>query len=303
MSALLRRVRRRVSGAVAGAAGTVPALGELLHRVDGYPARPRSVPDVTRVVEAYAPRVGRFARQGEWWVPLGTADRLPTVVLIHGGFWRPGYDRHLQDGVAAVLAGAGHLVWNLDYRASDHPWPATLADLAAGYDHLLYGSYAPLVDRSRVAVVGHCAGGHLALWLAGRHRLPEGTSAVLTPAPGSPRPALAVSQAGVADLAGAVTAGLGDGAARRLVGADPAQHPERYAVADPMALLPTGIRTVLIHGISDDTVPIGQSESYVAAARAVGDDSSSLVRFDGGHSEHLDPDSVAVTRLREALSA
>lgn len=264
---------------------------------------------MTRVVEAYAPRVGRFARVGEWWVPAGAAaeggaavgSRLPTVVLVHGGFWRPGFDRHLEDAVAADLASAGYLVWNIDYRASDQPWPATLADVAAAYDHLLDGSAARLVDHERVAVVGHSAGGHLALWLASRHRLPAGTSAVLTPAPGSPRPVLAVSQGGVAALTAAAEQGIGTGAAATLVGGSPAHHPDRYAVADPLLLLPTGARTVLVHGSGDDTVPIGLAEQYSAAARSAGDDSR-VVRLDGGHSEHLDPASAAGEHLRQALA-
>jgi len=293
------RARARVVALV----GTAP-FAPLLRRLGRYPPAPRPDPGVTRRVEAYAAPDGRFQRVGEWWVPAGGASAgvpLPTAVLVHGGFWKPGYDRHLQDAVAADLANRGHLVWNLDYRSSAAPWPATLADVAAGYDHLVAGACAPLVDRARIAVVGHSAGGHLALWLASRHRLPPGTSAVLTPAAGVPRPALAVSQAGVADLTCAATERLGDGASRDLVGGSPQQVPERYAVADPTLLLPTGVRTVLVHGLSDDTVPASQSEGYAAAATTAGDDAS-VALVDGGHMEHLDPGSLAVARLRDALA-
>ncbi len=294
-----RRVRARVVALV----GTAP-FAPLLRRFGRYPPAPRPDPGVTRQVEAYAAPDGRFQRTGEWWVPAGGAGSgvpLPTVVLVHGGFWRPGYDRHLQDAVAADLANRGHLVWNLDYRSAAAPWPATLADVAAGYDHLGTGTHAPLVDRARIAVVGHSAGGHLALWLASRHRLPAGTSAVLTPAAAVPRPALAVSQAGVADLTRAAAELLGDRAAVHFVGASPDRAPDRYAVADPSLLLPTGVRTVLVHGIADHTVPPAQSEGYVAAATAARDDSR-IALVEGGHLEHLDPASPAVARLRDALA-
>ena len=279
-------------------------VAALLRRLGSSAPQPHPAPGVTRSVEDYAPRAGRTARRGEWWVPACAAAAgraLPTVVLVHGGFWRAGYDRHLMDALAADLASRGALVWNLDYRPSTQPWPATLADVAAGYDHLTVGTHAALVDPARIAVVGHSAGGHLALWLASRHRLPAGTSAVLTPVAGVPRPVVAVSQAGVAALVVAAEQRLGRGAALELVDAGPDRAPDRYAVGDPLALLPTGVRTVLVHGTGDEVVPLDQSERYEAAARAAGDDCR-VLRFPGGHMEHVDPDSVAAGLMRDALA-
>ena len=244
---------------------------------------------VTRRVEAYGD--GPLQR-GEWWLP-DLPGPLPTVVLVHGGYWRPVYDRTLEDAVAADLAGRGYLCWNLDYAAADRPWPATLLDLAAGYDHLARGSFADRVDTGRIAVVGHSAGGHLALWLASRHRLPAGA-----PGAGSlaPAPRLCVAQAPIGCLADGSRAGLGGGAVDALMGGGPEQHPDRYAVADPVSLLPSGVRTVLVHGTDDDTVPLAQSEAYVSAA-----DRATLVTYRGGHYEHLDPVSEAAALLRRAL--
>jgi acetyl esterase/lipase len=249
------------------------------------------------VAVAELERYGHERRHvGEWWLPPGGGDgQLPTVVLVHGGFWRSTYDLTLEHAVAADLAARGHLVWNVDYRSSEAPWPATLLDAAAAYDHLAVGRHSSRVDATRVSVVGHSAGGHLALWLASRDRLPEG-------APGAgrrgPQVAAAVSQAGVAALADAGRAGLGNGAALLLVGGRPDELPERYAVADPLALLPTGVPTTCVHGVDDEDVPLSQSESYVAAAG----DGARLVRFDGGHDEHLDPDSEACAAMRAALA-
>jgi len=240
---------------------------------------------------------GELPRQvGEWWLPPGASERrLPTVVLVHGGFWRSRYDRTLEHAVAADLAGRGYLVWNVDYRSSEEPWPSTLLDAAAAYDHLAVGRHRDRVDADRVSVVGHSAGGHLALWLASRDRLPDG-------APGAgrrgPRVSAAVSQAGVAALSDAARAGLGNGAALLLVGGRPDDLPDRYAVADPLALVPTGVPTTCVHGEHDEDVPLSQSETYVAAAGP----GTRLVRFDGGHDEHLNPDSGACVALRAALA-
>ncbi|HEV7207781.1 MAG TPA: alpha/beta hydrolase [Mycobacteriales bacterium] len=286
--------RRRALGLLGVAGAAVVGVAEAVRSRGRIGPRPQIVAGTTRSVERYGEQAHRT---GEWWLPPAAGPR-PTVVLVHGGYWRPGYDRHLEDAVAADLAGRGYLVWNIDYSPSSRPWPATLADVAAGYDHTFVGEHAARVDRDRVAVVGHSAGGQLALWLAGRPRI--GPSEVGTVHPGYVVPALAVGQAPVAALTLAAQQGLGGGAVAALLGGTPAQVPLRYAVADPVALLPTGIRTVLIHGRADTAVPFSQSEAYLAAATAAGG-SCRLAEVPGDHFVHLDPRTEAVARLREAL--
>ena len=243
---------------------------------------------MSRRREAYGPHPRQV---GDWWLPDRSEQRLPTVVLVHGGFWRERWDLSLEDDVAADLAAHGFLVWNVDYRPSAEPWPATLTDVAAAHDHL---RTSPRVDLARTAVVGHSAGGHLALWLASRARLPADAPGA---SPHVPPPALAVGQAPVADLAEAARLGLGAGAVAALLDGEPADVPDRLAVADPLGLLPTGVPTVCVHGAADDDVPIAQSEAYVARAGA----DARLVRLPGGHMEHVDPASAAGDALRAAL--
>ena len=269
--------RRRLLGLL-GALGLVGCTG----------GRTRTPAGVVRRVEAYGD--GPLAR-GEWWVP-DRPGRLPTVVLVHGGYWEPGYDRSLEDPVAADLAGRGYLVWNVDYRAADAAWPATLLDVAAAHDHAARDAR---VDPARTAVVGHSAGGHLALWLASRRRLPAGAPGA---DPSAPPPALCVAQAPVAALVEGVALGLGGGAVPALLDGTPDDVPDRYAVTDPVALAPTGVPTVLLHSARDDLVPLSQSEAYVAA-----DPAARLVRVPGDHFAHLDPRSSALDALRAELVA
>lgn len=249
---------------------------------------------VIRLTEAYGPD---RLNVGEWFVPAGDGP-APTVVLVHGGFWRKKYDRHLEDRLALDLAGRGYLCWNLDYRSAAVPWPVTLSDVAAGYDFLRQGRFGDRVADGKVAVVGHSAGGHLAAWLAARGQLDPGApghSEQLRP------PDLVVPQAGVVALTLAAEQGLGNGAPQAFVGGSPAHYPQRYQVADPTKLLPTGIRSVLIHDRDDDAVPISQSETYVAAAAAAGD-AARLVVVAGDHFSHLDPSTEACAKLRDALA-
>ena len=162
----------------------------------------------------------------------------PVVVLLHGGFWRERSKRDLMDDLARDLTDRGYATWNLEYRrvgSSGGGWPETALDVAAGIDHLaaLAGTHG--LDLSRVVVLGHSAGGHLALWAAARHRLPEG-------APGAMplvRAAAAVSLAGVTDLAAADVGSLGNGAVADFLGVD-ADREAIYPIASPVELLLPG---------------------------------------------------------------
>jgi acetyl esterase/lipase len=222
---------------------------------------------------------------GELSLPEGDGP-VPVVVVLHGGFWRDRYDRHLMDDLCTDLTARGLAAWNLEYRrlGSGGGWPATFEDVAAGIDHLA-DVEAPL-DLDRVSAVGHSAGGHLALWAAARHRLPAGQ-------PGAgPRVRVrrTVAQAGVSDVAAASRLGLSDRVADQLLGAPAREVPELVALSSPRALLPLGVPQLLIHGTADDTVPATMSRDYAGAAWAAGDDRVALVVLpEQGHYEHIDP--------------
>ncbi|NNE13001.1 MAG: alpha/beta hydrolase, partial [Ilumatobacter sp.] len=185
-------------------------------------------------------------------LPAGAGEPGAVVVLIHGGFWRNRYALDLMVPLADDLADRGDAVWNLEYRRVGDDgggWPGTLEDIAAGIDALTGMAEEHPLDLDRVAVVGHSAGGHLALWAAGRAALAEG-------APGSDPaviPAVAVGQGAVVDLSGAHEAQLGSGAVANFLGGTPAEVPERYEVAAPQ--LDAGPRVVSVVGTADDIVP------------------------------------------------
>ena len=215
---------------------------------------------------------------GNLHLPVGEGS-CPAVVLIHGGFWKWGWDRTLMTPLAHDLAGRGFAVWNIEYRRVGQEgggWPGTFEDVAAAADAVagLDG-----VDPTRVVTVGHSAGGHLALWLAARHRIAAGQ-------PGAAplvRPCGAVSQAGVTDLARGVVDDLGGGACVALLGGTPEELPERYAATSPAALLPLGVRVLLVHGGADDIVPPAQSRAYAHAAAGAGDEIELVELPDADH--------------------
>ncbi len=224
-------------------------------------------------------------------VPRGRGP-FPFLFVVHGGFWQSAYDLEHIGHVCAALTSKGIITCNLEYRRLGNPgggWPGTFEDISLATDHILEtASSDPRVDVARTAVLGHSAGGHLALWLAARHRIPKAS-----PIYGARKRTVggAVSLAGVCDLRTAWKQRLGNGIVARLMGGTPDQYPDRYDAGSPIELLPAGTRQVLVHGTSDNIVPVSQSEKFVKRAEQLGEHPA-LIKLSGvGHFELIDPES------------
>jgi acetyl esterase/lipase len=251
---------------------------------------------IRRLVRAY----GEHPRQvGEWFLPAHSRD-VPLVVLVHGGFWRPKWDRSLEVDVACDLAEHGLAVWNIEYRSYDDRWPATLEDVATAIDFGVADAREFGVDTSRSAIVGHSAGGMLALWSISRSDTSAGSAVSLRGV--AHVFDLAVVTAPVACLGSAADDGIGEGAVEQFVGGSPSSVPERYAVSDPSRLTPhSHTRIVLIHGSADDEVALSQSQMYATTMAERGIDVTFTVISGGGHYEILDPTSEESAIRRELL--
>lgn len=251
---------------------------------------------------SYGPKALQFAKLH---MPSEGSGSYPTVILIHGGFWRVPYGYTLMTGLAQDLAARGIAAWNIEYRRVGDVgggWPATLLDVAHAADYLRTLATTYNLDLKRVMAVGHSAGGHLALWLAAQPRLADGTVLAQTSTSDTPLAlAGAISLAGVSDLDMGWRLNLGAGAVRELLGGGPDEVPERYAAASPAALLPLGVPQVLIHGTEDDRVPFEMSRIYTRAAQVAGDDVT-LIELEGvDHFALIDPSSKAWITTVEAV--
>ncbi|MPZ27636.1 MAG: alpha/beta fold hydrolase [Micromonosporaceae bacterium] len=213
---------------------------------------------------------------GELRVPDQAARPVPVAVLVHGGFWRSIWGADLLDALAIDLVGRGVATWNLEYRRPDrYGWAATTADLADGLAALATVTGVPPLDIDRVAVIGHSAGGQLALRAAAD----------------SGRVALAVSLAGVLDLAEAERRWIGTGAVAAALGGTQAELPGLYAAADPLSRLPLGIPQLVVQGRDDDPDLVDIGRRYARAARAAGDEVTHLEQ-PGDHFSVIDPTSA-----------
>lgn len=258
---------------------------------------------------AYGPEPLQF---GDLYLPNGPGPH-PTVILIHGGYWRARYGLDLMTGLAVDLASRGYAAWNIEYRRVGDPgggWPATMLDVALATEYLRILAPTYELDLQLVVPIGHSAGGHLALWLAARPRIAHNSplaGSSITPQDSSeevatPLPlAGAISLAGVVDLEMAWQLNLSNGAVVDLLGGGFTDVPERYTAASPAAMLPLGVPQVLIHGTNDDSVPLQVSQVYTNAARAVNDPVTYIELEGVDHFDVIDPNSNAWAITIEAL--
>lgn len=251
------------------------------------PSADESVP----LTISYGPEPSQF---GQLWLPAGVAGSAPpaVVVLIHGGFWRSTYGLDLMDGLAADLADRGIAAWNIEYRRvgeSGGGYPGTLDDVAAAIDALVGVDADHPLDLTNVVFVGHSAGGHLALWAAGRGALPAG-------APGAAPlvvPRLAIGQGPVFDLAAGDEQGLGGGAVTDFIGGSAGEFPDRYAIATPS--ITAGVPLAVIRAAEDVNVPAPFTITAAATGARAADGSPlvTVVEVPGDHFALIDPSTAA----------
>ena len=256
---------------------------------------PTGAEATTWLPEAQPDRRIRYAgdspvQYGDLRLPAGRAPAAgyPVAVVIHGGAWHADWTSDYTSRFAEALTDAGIVTWNIEFRRIGNRgggYPGTFTDVGLATDFLRTLAATYPLDLSRVVVVGHSSGGHLALWVAGRRNLPEGNAIRGS----DPLPlAGVISLAGVNDLEGALALGnrtdvLG------LIGTGTAMAGARLATTSPGRLLPLGTPQVLIVGTRDEAWRIEMTRSYAAAAAAAGDEVELLILDGANHADVVDP--------------
>jgi acetyl esterase/lipase len=240
---------------------------------------------------------------GELRLPKGNGP-FPVAIVIHGGCWVSKFAT-LQNTAAAsdALRDAGIATWNVEYRRLDNPgggWPGTFSDIAAGVDRVAALAKEHPLDLSRVVVVGHSAGAHLALWAAARSKLPA-ASPLYSKSPLKVRAAVALGGPGdLRNFTQYAQTICGTPVIEQLLGGSPDAVPDRYAQASPAELLPLGVRQVLIVGDGDRVMPEAARNAYAAAATKAGD-AAEVIVVPGGHFEAIAPVSAAWPVVRDTI--
>lgn len=234
---------------------------------------------------------------GELRVP-STKGPYPVAIVVHGGCWvaklgdldARAVAMDNMRPVAAALTDAGIATWNIEYRRVGNAgggWPGTFQDVAKAADFIRTLAGANQVDLTRVVAIGHSAGGHLAMWLAARPKLPKSSDLYVS----NPLPLSGVVDLdGPTDLKATIPVQqtiCGSPVITNLLGGSPDEQPERYRAASPIELLPLGVRQEFFAS----RMFAAQVAPYETATKRAGDILHTTVLANAGHFEFIDPQS------------
>lgn len=206
------------------------------------------------------------------------AETDEVVVLIHGGFWKREYDRTHLRSLADALSKDGNCVALLEYRRSPGEPDLSTIDVKAA---LKYLRQRLKNENSHLVLIGHSAGGQLALWAAVNSDYVNGV----------------VALAPVCNFLGGDAINLGEGAIREFLGEDPVGRPD----LDPMRMSRPTCSTVVIHG-TEDSLPIHLTKSYMETVESQ-NAGIRFIEYPGvGHFELIDPLEDFYQELVEQLS-
>jgi acetyl esterase/lipase len=211
-----------------------------------------------------------------------------VLLNIHGGFWRAKYDLGHAGHLCEALRSAGVATFNLEYRRVGNAgggWPGTFEDIRSAYRFVRQEHSRFHLDLDTIVVMGHSAGGQLALCLAAHE--------------GSVR--RAISLAGVVDLKKGFALHLSNDAVAEFLGGTPDAVPEHYREADPMELSIPHARQWLIQGREDDIVPPEFSRDYVLQKKKAGEAAELLEIPHAGHFDLIDPASEAFKEVKSTV--
>lgn len=225
---------------------------------------------------AMIPYAGDLLQFGLLWLPVNERRPPAQIVFIHGGCWLNASDVRQAYAISTALAQAGFAVWTLEYRRvgdSDGGWPWTFEDIKSGIAHV-----HPVQDFVDIPVIvmGHSAGGHLAL-LAGA---------------ADPSLKGVIGLAAVTDI---IEYAQGDNSCQRattaFMGGSYDNRSADYHAANP-AEKPPHPNTVLLHGRNDTVVPAEQAS--LPGVRTV-------MLDDAGHFDWVHPGTPAFQTVLETL--
>jgi acetyl esterase/lipase len=244
-------------------------------------SRPQPRPD-ERV--AYGADANQFLE-----VRLPRAQGPHSVLLnIHGGYWRAQYDLAHAGHLCEALRIAGVAVFNVEYRRVGNAgggWPGTFEDIRSAYRFVQQEHFRFHLDLDSLVVMGHSAGGQLALCLAA-HEASVGR---------------AISLAGVVDLQKGYALHLSGDAVAEFLGGKPNGVPDHYREADPMELSIRRARQWLLHGTEDGIVPPEFSRDYVTQKKKAGESVQLIEIPRADHFELIDPASEAFKQVTSSV--
>ncbi len=223
----------------------------------------------------------------------------PVIVLVHGGGYREMYDLRPLGAVVAALAEAGFAVWNIEYRrfGNGGEYPAMFLDVAAAADLLRTVAAERGLDPGAVFIMGHSAGGHLALWLAGRPKV-AAASPLYASEPLTIQGLVALAP--LADVSHGSQSELSSDALLAVMGGTAKTAPDAYRNGCPGQLLPLNVPQILVVG-EEDADMLANAKRYIQSAQAAGDEARLIQLPAAGHFEIVATRTPAWSAVMRAL--
>ena len=200
-------------------------------------------------------------------------QQRPTLLLIHGGYWRNLFDREHMRPLAVALAKQGYTVVLPEFRRVAGEPETTLRDVAFAISTL---------EDSKLTLIGYSSGGHLALLLADKF---VNVKKVIGLAP-------------VTDMVESQRLELGRGAVLEWLGCGAEQRPE----LDPMVRPPIKAETVFVHGDQDERVPLEITESYIRQMESRGQEIELMVLAGVSHFQMMELPSSTFDAILEVIN-
>lgn len=227
----------------------------------------------------------------------------PVVIFLHGGGWMSDWNKDYSDALVENLSRQGYATWSIEYRRLGNAgggFPGTYLDVSRAADFVatLSGKYR--LDLGRVTAVGHSAGGHLALWLAGRSHVPPASAIAPSRPPIHLRGVVVV--ASVSSLEDALEKS-GRRSTLSILGATTLEEARlRYAEASPDRLLPLDGRLRVIDGSKDAEWRIASNTRFAERAKAAGNDVGRVILQGANHFDVVEPSGPAFAAILQAVN-
>ncbi len=191
-------------------------------------------------------------------LPADRSSTTAVVVFIHGGGWEGGDKSIFTAADLSAFTARGYATVNINYRLSSVPRalhdPIMSNDVTAAIDYVAARAVEYQVASSTFAVVGHSAGGHLAL-LAGYKYNPSGRIKAVASLAG-PTNLIAPDFLAIPTIRELI---------ERYLGVTMAAQPARWTQASPLSVATASSPpTILLQGRLDGLVPYTQAESLNA---------------------------------------
>ena len=192
----------------------------------------------------------------------------PVAVVVHGGFWRDVWKRDTMAPLCAAITQLGWSTVNVEYTRGPGSFPEAIDDITRALTWVRDNAAVFDFDPDRIVVIGHSAGGYLALKAA--HS--------------DPGLAGAVALSPVTNLTALADAAPNDDPAEAFIGCDYETDSGLWekAALDSEPLVPVH----LVHGADDVVVPPSHTIDYASDHPQM---ATQHVIEDVGHMGVIDP--------------